>query len=140
MSDDVAYTAEKTDEGDIIIGGSSNSGATPKVAFAKIKSDGTIDTSFGDNGLKVWKFSPPGLIYDLDINGNDVYAAGFIDNLETLAKYITKVNDYNDIENLPHFIQNLYLIYEMIIDGFENNNPNVIKLDINDTLLFFILI
>ena len=51
MSDDVAYTAEKTHEGDLIIGGSSNSGATPKVAFAKIKSDGTLDTSFGDNGL-----------------------------------------------------------------------------------------
>ena len=92
MSDDVAYTAEKTDEGDIIIGGSSNSGATPKVAFAKIKSDGSLDTSFGDNGLKVWKFSPPGLIYDLDINGNDVYASGFIDNLETFNILVTKFN------------------------------------------------
>ena len=90
MSDDVAYTAEKTDEGDIIIGGSSNSGATPKVAFAKIKSDGSLDTSFGDNGLKVWKFSPPGLIYDLDINGNDVYASGFIDNLVTFNILVTK--------------------------------------------------
>ena len=92
MSDDVAYTAEKTDEGDIIIGGSSNSGATPKVAFAKIKSDGSLDTSFGDNGLKVWKFSPPGLIYDLDINGNDVYASGFIDNLQTFNILVTKFN------------------------------------------------
>jgi len=90
LSDDVAYTAGKTDEGDIIIGGSSNSGATPKVAFAKIKSDGSIDTSFGDNGLKVWKFSPPGLVYDLDINGNDVYASGFIDNLEYFNILVTK--------------------------------------------------
>ena len=98
MSDDVAYTAEKTDEGDIIIGGSSNSGATPKVAFAKIKSDGTIDTSFGDNGLKVWKFSPPGLIYDLDIKGNDVYASGFIDNLETFNILVTKFDLDGEID------------------------------------------
>ena len=90
MSDDVAYTAKKTKQGDIIIGGSSNSGATPKVAFAKIKSDGSLDTSFGDNGLKVWKFSPPGLVYDLDIIGDDVYASGFIDNLETFNILVTK--------------------------------------------------
>ena len=38
-----------------------------------------------------------------------------IDNLETLAKYITKVNDYNDIENLPHFIQNLYLFPKFLV-------------------------
>ena len=90
MSDDVAYTAKKTKQGDIIIGGSSNSGANPKVAFAKIKSDGSLDTSFGDNGLKVWKFSPPGLVYDLDIIGDDVYASGFIDNLETFNILVTK--------------------------------------------------
>ena len=90
LSDDVAYSAVKTDKGELIIGGSSNSGATPKVAFAKIDSNGKLVDSFGQNGLKVWKFSPPGLIYDLDIIDNDIYASGFIDTLVNFNILVTK--------------------------------------------------
>jgi uncharacterized delta-60 repeat protein len=90
LSDDVAYSAVKTDKGELIIGGSSNSGATPKVAFAKINAEGKLVDSFGQNGLKVWKFSPPGLIYDLDIIGQDIYASGFIDNLVNFNILVTK--------------------------------------------------
>ena len=99
LSDDVAYSAVKTKNGDLIIGGSSNSGATPKVAFTKIDSEGKLDKTFGNDGFKVWKFSPPGLIYDLSLIDNVVYASGFIDNLQNFNMLVTKFNTDGQIDD-----------------------------------------
>ena len=132
MSDDVAYTAKKTKQGDIIIGGSSNSGATPKVAFAKIKSDGSLDTSFGDNGLKVWKFSPPGLVYDLDIiESNFQDANNNVTRFLIMSKKTSfvNVNEKDLMTTLVFQVRSIPAALYKSLGGFASNGVNITKLE-----------
>ena len=49
-------------------------------------------------------------------------------NLLSFMKYETVINDENDIENLPHFIQKLYTIYQMVYDGLDKKEDITINI------------
>ena len=58
------------------------------------------------------------------INGNDSIKINILD-MDTMYKYETKINSYEDLDKLPEFMQNLEVISNMICSALKGNNKTV---------------
>ena len=57
-------------------------------------------------------------------NGNDFIKINILD-MDTMYKYETKINSYEDIDKLPEFMQNLEVISNMICSALEKKSNSV---------------
>ena len=57
-------------------------------------------------------------------NGNDTIKINILD-MDTMYKYETKINSYEDLDKLPEFMQNLEVISNMICSALKGNNKTV---------------
>lgn len=61
-SEDIAYSVALQTDGKIVLAGSSDNGTNQDAALVRINSDGTLDNSFGNNGIVLTDFD--GLLQD----------------------------------------------------------------------------
>ena len=57
-------------------------------------------------------------------NGNDTIKINILD-MDTMYKYETKINSYEDLDKLPEFMQNLEVISNMICSALKGDNNTV---------------
>ena len=111
--DDIAYSVNVQDNGKIIAGGYTDSGIDEDYALVRYKSDGSLDSTFGTNGIAVDNFGAAGNTIKsilLQKDGN-IIAAGYSANNDSsnvvsiIARYRgnNKTTGFkeNNIERLP---------------------------------------
>ena len=57
-------------------------------------------------------------------NGNDSIKINILD-MDTMYKYETKINNYEDLDKLPEFMQNLEVISNMICSALKKKSNSV---------------
>ncbi len=126
---DVAYAVKTTSNGKIIVAGYSKG----SMALAKLNSNGTLDTSFGDNGVFFDHSGISSIAYDLTIDANDnILATGDISEASSTGKIA--VWRFDTTGNLDTSFNNSG-VATYSNDNTKNYNGYTIALDNNGKIL-----
>lgn len=128
-------------DGKIIIGGYSQGAC----ALARLNADGSLDTTFEDNGVSLKKFGISNAIFDLIVGSDDtITIAGLTDDVAISARYLadgtldTSYGNAGFESVICGVIGNTNAIQlqsdeKVIVAGFTDNNGLVARLNIDGT-------
>jgi len=112
---DIATSVEIESDGKMVVGGYSLGNISNNFSLARYLSSGTLDNSFDGDGRAFTEFGGSDIAWDLKLNGDRIYLAGFTnsngDNDFAIAAYVNtnKIIYYQDLDE----------------DGFGNESVSV---------------